>query len=139
MLYYKGIDDMRQLTGIKIMDYIFSSVDEKLERLIIKSIRCSHVHFRVEGKTTRVTLKTSVLPCDVIAEKTPPPLTAAQRVFIRELFSGRCLATLRCATPAAQPNSWLTCHNIYSVLNNFILFYCFRNQCLMIEECNVKN
>jgi hypothetical protein len=46
------------------------------------------------------------------AEKTPHPLTAAQRVFCIELFSGRCLATLRCATPAAQPNSWWTCHTI---------------------------
>jgi hypothetical protein len=44
------------------------------------------------------------------AEKTPPPLTAAQRA--RRLAEGY-LAALCCATPAAQPNSWLTCHNIF--------------------------
>jgi hypothetical protein len=50
------------------------------------------------------------------AEKTPPPLTTAQRVFCHELFSGRCLATIRCATPAAHPTAGWHVTIFYTVL-----------------------
>jgi hypothetical protein len=61
-------------------------------------------------------------------EKTLPPLTTTQRVFRRELFSGRCLATLRCATQQlvdmSQYNNFfislhvlLTCNEIKKLLH----------------------
>jgi hypothetical protein len=74
-----------------------------------------------------------VLPCDVIAAarrrhipmllhdviaaaRRRPRLPAPPRsVFGRELFSGRLPSNAPLRTPAAQPNSWLTCHNIYIV------------------------
>jgi hypothetical protein len=82
---------------------------------------------------TGVALETSMLPCDVIAAccvaalgavllgtarhgaNTASP-TAAQRVFGRELFSGRCLET-SCAT-----NNGLTCHNIVKYVKMFDKF-----------------
>jgi hypothetical protein len=76
-------------------------------------------------------LGTSVLPCDVIAAarrrriptllrdvivaaRRRPRLSSPPRSvysFARRLADG-CLAALCCATHAAQPNSWFTCHNI---------------------------
>jgi hypothetical protein len=80
---------------------------------------------------TGVALETSVLPCDVIAACSVAALgavllgtaqhgansaspTAAQRIFGRELFTGRCLE-MSCAI-----NNGLTCHNIYN-LNTLII------------------
>jgi hypothetical protein len=95
---------------------------------------------------TGVALETSVLPRDVMAAccvaalgavllgtarhgaNTASP-TAAQRVFGRELFSGRCLER-SCAT-----NNGLTCDTIYryiyerSYLRNFYLFPFFLYYC----------
>jgi hypothetical protein len=78
-----------------------------------------------------VASEASVVPCDVIAaarrRRIPTLLrdviTAARRrprlpapprsvCLLASCLADGCLATLRCATPAAQPNSWLTCHNI---------------------------
>jgi hypothetical protein len=81
----------------------------------------------------------SVLPCDIIAaacRRCIPTLlrdviAAARRrpclpaplhsvCLVASYLADGCLATLRCATPAAQPNSWLTCHSILMFCRNML-------------------